>query len=117
VDGDCFLSILKGAKFLPPNKFDIAPINKDVLDLLLCFRLDFDTPLSMPEAFSTYGDLISPELDQAMLKVLKTVDPLDRSGFDPINYVNELFPNGEAKIRMAFVLTGITLLIVFKNNH
>ncbi|RKO86131.1 Vps53-like protein, partial [Blyttiomyces helicus] len=36
---------------------------------------------------------LSPELDQAISKVLQTKDPLDSSDFDPIEYINLIFPN------------------------
>ena len=37
---------------------------------------------------------IPPELDEILSEILPSDDPLDDPNFNPIDYINRLFPNG-----------------------
>ncbi|KAI9208319.1 Vps53-like protein [Polychytrium aggregatum] len=40
--------------------------------------------------------VLSPELDQSISTIVQSKDPLDHSEFNPVSYINELFPNEQA---------------------
>lgn len=56
------------------------------------------------EDFYVESFRLSPELDNALSTILDTKDPLDSLEFNPIEYINRMFPNGESQL-WSFVLS------------
>jgi hypothetical protein len=45
---------------------------------------------------------VSPHLETKALSILNIKNPLDSPDFDPTQYLNKLFPNGETRITYSY---------------
>jgi len=51
-----------------------------------------------PDEDQTNHVKLPADLEAAVIRILKTSDPLDSADFNPIKYINLLLPNGTAVI-------------------
>ncbi|TPX70634.1 hypothetical protein SpCBS45565_g01703 [Spizellomyces sp. 'palustris'] len=66
-----------------------------------------DVATEFEEAANHETIKLSPELDHAISNILETKDPLDSSDFDPIEYINMIFPGEESLATVDTVLAKL----------